>query len=212
MIPDGLASFHGGRTPLSPPLDSDMAFSSGAPPTMSASPSAHEVFSASEEQLSLPPTLPLDPALQFDTRDPQGGQGTVTPRKPKTMRIVVKMPKRPAKNGEHPVDCLLDKWKDSEGRAWFYVRWSDGSCSWEPEEHILDDSLIDDLEKGHRGLGPGVEVVRTRRTEGWKVEYRVHFLGRPKKEDEWVAEKSLDSQLVEKHRPERKGKRGRRRG
>ena len=140
----------------------------------------------------------------------QGTQDTKIPRKLKTTRIVLKTPKRPMENEEHPVDYLLDKWKDSQGKVWYYVRWLDNSCSWEPEEHILDDNLIEDLEKRHKGLGSGVEVVRTRRTEGGKVEYRVHFLGRPKKEDEWVAEKYLDGKLVKKHKPEKKKKRGRR--
>lgn len=60
-------------------------------------------------------------------------------------------------------------------------------------------------------LGPRVGIMRTRRTEGGKVEYRLHFLGRPKNEDELVAEKYLDSELVEKHRQGKKGKMGRRR-
>ncbi|KAK3935061.1 hypothetical protein QBC46DRAFT_424220 [Diplogelasinospora grovesii] len=113
----------------------------------------------------------------------------------------------PTQQMEYLVDCLLDKWG-----GWFFVKWLDGSRTWEPEENILDDMLIDDFAKRHRGLGCGVEVVRTRRTEGGKAEYRVHFIGRPKEEDEWVAEKHVSRELVEKHKPSKKTKRGRRRG
>ena len=251
MAPDGLVSFHGSSTPLSPTLDRDIEFLNGALPTMSASSLAYgaSASGAFEEQLlgkmdEIVAALPLHPAFQSGTRLPEpindlmtetsencrgeGHQptappadlesgmveslpsGLVAPCKPQTIRIVVKVPKNLAENEEHQVDCLLDKWRDSAGKVWFYVRWFDKSCSWEPEEHILDDNLIEDLEKRHGGLGRGVEVVRTHRAQGGKVKYRVHFLGRPKKEDEWVAEKYLCSELVKKHRPEKKRKRGRR--
>lgn len=63
------------------------------------------------------------------------------------------------------VDCLLDEWK-----GWFYVKWLDGSCSWEPRKNILDDTLIKDVRRDSRGLNSGVEVVCTRR-KGAKAEY-----------------------------------------
>jgi hypothetical protein len=57
----------------------------------------------------------------------------------------------------------------------------------------------------HEGLGCGVEIVRTR-WQGRKVEYRVHFRGRPDEENEWVPEKHLSRALIQQHRPSRKGK------
>jgi len=107
---------------------------------------------------------------------------------------------------DYTADRLLDEWK-----GWFYVLWLDGSRSWQPRENILDDNLIKDLRAERRGLGSGVEVLRTRRIGGGKAEYRVHFAGRPSKEDEWVAEKHMSTGLIEKHQPSRKMKRGRRR-
>ena len=65
-----------------------------------------------------------------------------------------------------------------------------------------------DLREERRGLGSGVEVLRTRRTGGGKAAYRVHFAGRPIKEDEWVAEKHMSARLIEKHQPSKKMKRG----
>jgi hypothetical protein len=67
----------------------------------------------------------------------------------------------PGQPKDYPVDCLLDKW-----RGWFFVKWLDGSCSWEPRENVLDDILIDDLQERHAGLECGVEVMRTRRNQG----------------------------------------------
>ncbi|KAK0747298.1 hypothetical protein B0T21DRAFT_354048, partial [Apiosordaria backusii] len=94
--------------------------------------------------------------------------------------------------GKHfTVDRLLDRWK-----GWFYVKWFDGSCSWEPRKNILDPGLIEDLERNHRGLHLGVEVIRPRSTKGRKTEYRVHFKGRPEKEDTWVAEKYMSPELI----------------
>jgi len=95
----------------------------------------------------------------------------------------------------YTVDCLLDEWKN-----WFYVKWGDGSCSWQPRGNILDDELIKNVRMNYKGLGPGVEILRTRRAKGKKVEYRVHFKGRPSKEDIWVMEKFLSPELIENHK------------
>jgi len=89
------------------------------------------------------------------------------------------------------VECLLDEWK-----GWFYVKWGDGSYSWQPRGNILDRGLIEDLRRDYKGLGPGVEILHTRRAKGKKVEYRVHFKGRPSKEDIWVLEKVLSPELI----------------
>jgi len=50
-----------------------------------------------------------------------------------------------------------------------------------------------------------------RRAEGGKAEYRAHFTGRRKKEDEWAAEKHMGAELMEERKPSGKSKRGRRR-
>jgi hypothetical protein len=91
------------------------------------------------------------------------------------------------------------------------VKWLDGSCSWEPREQVLDDGLIAHVKTRQTGLEYGVEVIQTRRNHGRNVKYRVHFPGHPKEEDEWVAEKHLGRQLIQKHKPSRKAKRGKRR-
>jgi len=113
----------------------------------------------------------------------------------------------PALDEAYPVDCLLDKW----GENWFFVQWIDGSCSWEPRENILDEKLIEKLKKEYKGLHQGVDVLRIRRGSDGKVQYRVHWIGRDKKEDLWVAEKFMSLELIKKHKPSKKAKRGRRR-
>lgn len=60
----------------------------------------------------------------------------------------------PGQQKDYPVECLLDKWA-----GWFFVKWLDGSCSWEPLENVLDDKLIDDLEARHRGLGCSAHLL-----------------------------------------------------
>ncbi|KAK0723474.1 hypothetical protein B0T26DRAFT_675041 [Lasiosphaeria miniovina] len=97
--------------------------------------------------------------------------------------------------GYYTVECLLDEWK-----GWFYVKWGDGSYSWQPRGNILDRGLIEDVRKDYKGLGPGVEILRTRRAKGKKAEYRVHFKGRPSKEDVWVMEKFLSPELIRSYK------------
>uniref|UniRef100_A0A4E9EHL3 C2H2-type domain-containing protein n=1 Tax=Gibberella zeae TaxID=5518 RepID=A0A4E9EHL3_GIBZA len=98
------------------------------------------------------------------------------------------------------VDALLGRW----GKRLFYLRWSDGSYSWEPRENILDDELVSRFEQSYQGFKDGVEVLRTRFKNG-KVEYRLHWNGRPKDEDWWVAEKELHPELIEEHKPRKRG-------
>ena len=93
------------------------------------------------------------------------------------------------------VECLLDKWKNA-----YYVRWGDRSCSWQPRTNIADRSLIAQLNETHRGLGPGVEVLDTRRKKRGKLEYLVHFVGCKERENTWVAERHLSPRLVEEYR------------
>ncbi|EGU76075.1 hypothetical protein FOXB_13413 [Fusarium oxysporum f. sp. conglutinans Fo5176] len=82
----------------------------------------------------------------------------------------------------YQVECLLGRW----GRDLFYLRWLDGSYSWEPRENILDEELLQEFEKGYRGFKDGVTVLRTRLKNG-KVDYRLHWEGRPKSEDWWTS-------------------------
>jgi hypothetical protein len=98
------------------------------------------------------------------------------------------------------VDSLLGRW----GKSLFYLRWLDGSYSWEPRENILDDELVRRFEESYQGFKDSVEVLRTRSRNG-KVEYRLHWEGRPKNEDWWVAEKELHPELIEEHKPRKKG-------
>jgi hypothetical protein len=138
----------------------------------------------------------------------------------KITRIVLKVPGRtpsakhcPDEGGEathdssgdndvYTVDCLLDKWGN-----WFFVKWFDGSCTWEPRENIQDSELIRKLNKEHGGLKWGVEVLQARReTRG--VRYLVRWKG-GKWDDQWVPERYMCRELIEEHRPEKKVKRRR---
>ena len=107
---------------------------------------------------------------------------------------------------DYPVDCLLGRW----GANSFFVKWLDGTYTWEPRENILDDELIEAFEESYKGFHLGVEVLRTRIRDG-KREYRLRWAGRPRAEDWWVAEKDMSPELVEKHKPSKKAKRGKRR-
>jgi hypothetical protein len=93
----------------------------------------------------------------------------------------------------------------------FYLKWLDRSYGWEPRENIVDEDLIRQFEESYQGVKEGVKVLRTRIRNG-KVEYRLHWDGRPKSEDWWVAEKDLHPKLIEEYKPRKKGqiKRGRR--
>jgi hypothetical protein len=102
----------------------------------------------------------------------------------------------------YTVDRLLDKWGN-----WFFVRWFDGSCTWEPRENIRDNELIRRLNKEHGGLKAGVEVLQARR-ESRGVRYLVRWKGGMWK-DQWVAERYMCRELIKEHRPEKKVKRRR---
>jgi hypothetical protein len=47
----------------------------------------------------------------------------------------------------------------------------------------VNNELIKNVKINYKGLGPSVEILRTRRTKGKKVEYYIYFKGRPSKED-----------------------------
>lgn len=109
--------------------------------------------------------------------------------------------------GEYFIDRLLGRW----GKDLFFLRWQDGSHGWEPRHNILDDDLIENFEVTYQGFQHGVEVLRTRIRNG-KVEYRLHWIGRPTSEDWWVPEKEMSPEMIEKHKPQKKGRRRRKRG
>jgi hypothetical protein len=116
---------------------------------------------------------------------PPDGLGSViaedqsTAGRRKVTRIVIKVPqsrgkgttkysqnddktayeRSPIQNDVYPVDCLVDKW----GKNWFCVKWFDGTYTWEPRENIQDKKLIEELNKEHKGLNLGVEVLRARK-------------------------------------------------
>lgn len=110
----------------------------------------------------------------------------------------------PANSNLHPVDRLLDKW----GRDDFYVQWLDGTCSWEPRKNIEDPNLIKALNKTHRGLHHGVDVLGTRRDSGG-VRYQVHWKG-DKWPNQWLHEKYMSRALIRKYGPSKTAKRRRR--
>ncbi len=211
-------------TPLSSPLDpGDMVGFRGdccSPWSTRWDSASKECFSSVDPTILNMPFDPalstvvsslLDPALRTDTPAPESSQSTANEPSPESCERQhsailpasaepeTDQPSPTGKN-QYEVESLVDKW-----HGWFYVKWIDGSCTWEPKKNILDNDLIRDLQTRHKGLGCGVEIVRTRR-QGRKVEYRVHFRGRPSEEDEWVLERHLSRTLIQEHRPSRKGK------
>ncbi|KAK2764804.1 DUF3435 domain protein [Colletotrichum kahawae] len=103
------------------------------------------------------------------------------------------------------VDRILGRW----GRNLFFLRWFDGTYSWEPRENLLDDDLVETFEKEYEGFENGVQVVKTRVRKG-KTEYKIRWDGRPHEEDTWVAEKDMSPNLVCRHKPPPKSQKSKR--
>lgn len=168
------------------------------PPITPSSPSVSlsSIFDleATGVQLSQKTTLSTktpQPCVSEDTlggQEEQVGQEPTSSNEP-AVTSSEPFPYSPVKE-QFTVDRLIDEW-----RGWFYVKWLDGSCSWEPRKNVLDKALIEDLRRDYKGLSSGVEVVRTRQTKGRKMDYRVRFKGRDEREDIWVAERFLSVEL-----------------
>ncbi|OAQ58267.1 chromo (CHRromatin organization MOdifier) domain-containing protein [Pochonia chlamydosporia 170] len=94
------------------------------------------------------------------------------------------------------VDCLLARWR----KHIFLVKWYEDDSNaiittWEPRTNILDKTMLADFEAKWRGFNAGVDVLRTRR-RGGKWQYLLHWHGRSSKEDTWLNEDLLSSQLM----------------
>ena len=54
--------------------------------------------------------------------------------------------------------------------------------------------MVHDFEESYRGIHEGVEVLETG-VKGATKQYKLHWEGRPAKEDGWVCEKLISKQL-----------------
>ncbi|KAK3935222.1 hypothetical protein QBC46DRAFT_462211 [Diplogelasinospora grovesii] len=187
-------------TPLSSLFNIDIAFLSMALPDISVpSPSTRNVFtfSASKEQ---PPyyTIPLKDILIINTSALEPVDGvmaeplhhykgmshlTITSAAIEPEAVIAEsLPGRLVSKDDHsklaPCKTKITRIVIKSGNRKTGLTNHSEDNDRVPEENILDDMLIDDFKKRHRGLGYGVEVVRTRRAKGGKMEYRVRYLHR----------------------------------
>lgn len=96
-------------------------------------------------------------------------------------------------NDVHIVASLLARWK----RGTYFLKWADGTTSWEPKRNFFDRQMIDDFEATYRGFDAGIDVLASRTWKG-RQQWRVHWHGRPVAEDCWVDGKLMDPARVEK--------------
>ncbi|KAK2778946.1 DUF3435 domain protein [Colletotrichum kahawae] len=105
------------------------------------------------------------------------------------------------------VDRILGRW----GRNLFFLRWDDGTHSWEPRGNILDEQMLESFEENYVGFLEGVDVLGTR-MRNRKFEYKIHWAGRPDSENSWLAEKDMSPELLSRNKPSVKQKRRKRQG
>ena len=86
----------------------------------------------------------------------------------------------------YTVKRLLARW-----RTWYFVAWEDGSHSWQPKRNMLNQKMVDDFEATYEGLSAGIEIIASRIRNGRK-QWRVHWYGRPTKEDCWIDNRRID--------------------
>ncbi|KAK8080214.1 hypothetical protein PG997_008032 [Apiospora hydei] len=91
------------------------------------------------------------------------------------------------------VDRIIARW-GSGRHADFLLIWTDKTRDWIPRRDI-NEEMVSDFEKGYDGIHEGVEILGIR-GKGVKKQYRLHWRGRPSKEDGWVAEKLISKQLL----------------
>ena len=95
----------------------------------------------------------------------------------------------------YDVTRILARWK----RGTYFLEWADGSTGWEPRRNIVYPQTIDDFEATYQGLNEGIDVLASRMRKG-KQQWRVHWHGRPAREDCWVDGKLMDPARVTKVR------------
>jgi hypothetical protein len=95
------------------------------------------------------------------------------------------------------IDGLLARWRKNI----FLVQWSDApgvtTTTWEPRKHILDKEMLSRFEASWKGFDAGVDVLGVRLRAG-KRQHHLHWHGRPPKEDAWVDDELLSSNLLER--------------
>lgn len=77
------------------------------------------------------------------------------------------------------------------------MEWVDGFTSWEPKRNILDRQMMRKFEDTYRGLDEGIDILASR-TRKVKQQYRVHWHGRPAREDGWADERLVNPTRIGK--------------
>jgi hypothetical protein len=119
-------------------------------------------------------------------------------------------------DSQYLVDRLLGRWRYRR-TVWFYLRWQDGSHSFEREENISEDLRRDFERRDFTGFHEGAHVKKAV-LRGRKVRYLTAFAGCS---DEWeLPEEALHPELVQSYKTSpktrrkasgpKKGSRGRR--
>ena len=89
------------------------------------------------------------------------------------------------------MDSLLARWRQHS----FLVKWSDATMTWEPRKHIIDKEELRRFEASWQGFDAGVDILGVRLRAG-KHQHLLHWHGRPSKEDTWVDDEFLSSNLL----------------
>lgn len=98
-------------------------------------------------------------------------------------------------SGIYQVKQLLARW----GKNLFFLRWSDDTTGWEPGRNILDKDMLREFELTYKGFDEGIDVLKSR-TRAGKVQYLLHWHGRPPREDSWVDEKLISPDYMDRIR------------
>ncbi|KAK1702805.1 uncharacterized protein BDZ83DRAFT_645171 [Colletotrichum acutatum] len=91
--------------------------------------------------------MPVDPSLLAEE-----GYNDVPPRSAGSLpqsAVSRQLPMNEDINETFTVDQIPGRW----GRNLSFLRWMDGTCSWEPRENLLDDNLIETFEEEYEGSG-----------------------------------------------------------
>lgn len=95
---------------------------------------------------------------------------------------------------EYELDRILGKWC-RRGKELVFVRWLDGSTTWEPPKDMGNDQLIKQFEREYQGFREGVQILACR-MRSHKRQFRLRFDGQPRSQDSWLQERELHKDLV----------------
>lgn len=104
---------------------------------------------------------------------------------------VMSMGNKDDKSNIYAVKRLLARWKTGT----YLLEWADGSTSWEPRKNLINKQMIRDFEATYQGFDEGIDVLASR-IQKRRQQWRVHWHGRPTREDCWVDGRLMDPTLV----------------